>query len=346
MYSDLSNAVSKQYLDAVSAFEGWHQVALQLEDYRGGMHWKTVSGREYLYKTSDRRGNAKSMGPRSESTEGIHAEFTRRKADLREREAALRDTLDLQTRMNVAVRVGSVPVDVMRVCVELEQAQLLGKAIMVIGTNTMHAYGFLGSVRFDSDFMATMDVDLLRNHNLRLSLVATSEVSHAGLMGILKRADASYEIDNKQRFRARATSGFMVDLIRQTPIPPWRMEPDSFFENDLVATDIPNMKWLLSAPRITQPVVATNGRVFNMVVPDPRAFAAYKVWLSKVPDREPAKRPRDIAQAQAVVKLIQERLPHLDNWGALSGVPKELMEGAWGPGDVNSTSALQPPRDR
>jgi len=332
VYIDLPNSAAKQYLDAVAAYEGWRQVSLQLADYRGGMHWKTVNGREYLYKTTDRRGNAKSMGPRDEANEHILAEFSRRKSELQAREAALRQTLEMQVRVNAALRVGSVPNEVMQVCVALEQAGLLGKAIMVIGTNAMHAYSFLGAVRFDPEFMATTDVDLLWNHKAKLSLAATGELSEAGLLGILKRADKSYEIDQMQRFRARATSGFMVDLIRQTPVPPWAQEADRFFEGDLVATDIPNMKWLLSAPRIEQPVVAVNGRVFNLVVPDPRAFAAYKVWLSKVPDREPAKRPRDIAQARAVVKLISERLPHLGNWGAFSGVPKEVMDGAWAQG--------------
>jgi hypothetical protein len=46
-------------------------------------------------------------------------------------------------------------------------------------------------------------------------------------------------------------------------------------------------------------------------VPDPRAFALHKAWLSRQPDREPLKKPRDIAQAREVVQLVREHMPHL-----------------------------------
>lgn len=36
------------------------------------LHWKTVSGKDYLYEIIDSRGNAKSKGPRSEETEVLH----------------------------------------------------------------------------------------------------------------------------------------------------------------------------------------------------------------------------------------------------------------------------------
>jgi hypothetical protein len=31
--------------------------------YKGGMHWKKSNGKEYLFKTIDRNGNGKSLGP-------------------------------------------------------------------------------------------------------------------------------------------------------------------------------------------------------------------------------------------------------------------------------------------
>lgn len=334
MYVEISNAQAKQYLDAASAFEGWHQVAHQLTEYRGGMHWKRVADREYLYRTHDRRGNAKSMGPRSPETERIHAEFTKRKETLAERFKQVQTAMSTHARVNAALRLGTVPNEVADVCQALDDAQLMGKGLMVIGTNAMHAYGFLGGVRFDGD--------LLWNHKVKLSLAASAELSESGLLGILHKADKSYTQDAQQSFRARASSGFMVDLIRQTPTPPWADEPDRFFTDDLVATDIANMKWLLSAPRITQPVVAVNGRVFNMTCPDPRAYAAYKLWLSKQRDRDPLKKGRDVAQARAVIKLIDERLPHLANWGAFKSLPKAVMDAAWESADPEGPGA--PPK--
>lgn len=324
MYLPLSNAQAKQYLDAVAVHESLESAVHQAYDYRGGMHWKKIASKEYLYKTHDRLGNAKSFGVRSAETEHIYKEFTRRKADLTERVRELKEVAAVQARVNAALRLGSVPNKVADVCIALNEANLLGKSLTVIGTNAMHAYGYLGGVKFPSDIMATTDVDLLWNHKSRLSLAAAAGVSEAGLMGILKRADKSYEIDSQQPFRARSKSGFMVDLILQMPVPPWADEPDRFFQDDLVATDIQNVRWLVSAPRVEQPVVAVDGRVFMMVAPDPRAYAIYKVWLSTAQDREPIKRRRDLAQARELLSLIEQELPHLNHWGAFKSFPQAL----------------------
>jgi len=327
MYTSLSNAQAKQFIDSTNAAEGLRDAMRQQQDYRGGMHWKTISGREYLYRTLDRHGNAKSLGPRSPDTERILVEFMRRKSSLAERVKALKELCQTHARVNVALRVGTLPNEVADVCAVLDSADLLGRSMMIIGTNAMHAYESMAGVRWDSDLMATVDMDLLWNHKSKLSLAATQEVSEAGLLGLLKKADSSYEIDRSNAFRARANSGFMVDLIRKMPNPPWADEPDRFFEReDLVATDIKNMGWMLSAPRIEQPVVAVDGRVVRIVAPDPRAFAMFKFWLSTAPDREPFKRERDLDQARAVVGLIRDRLPHIDRWGAMHSFPASVQE--------------------
>jgi hypothetical protein len=328
MFSPLSNAQAKQFIDATAAFDSLRDAQRQAQDYRGGMHWKTVAGKDYLYRSSDRRGNAKSLGPRSAATEQMLAEFSRRKLEIAERVASLRELADTTARVNAALRLGAVPNEVADVCIALDGAQLLDKAVMVIGTNALHAYAYLGGVRFPSDIMATTDVDLLWSHKAKLSIAVSQAVSEAGLLGILKRADRSYELDPQNSFRARAKSGFMVDLIRQMPTPPWADEPDRFFEADLVATDIQNMDWLLGAPRLVQPVVAVDGRVFMLATPDPRAFAIFKAWLSRQANRDPLKRGRDMQQARAVVALIAERLPHLGQWGALKSFPAEVLASA------------------
>jgi hypothetical protein len=48
-----------------------------------------------------------------------------------------------------------------------------------------------------------------------------------------------------------------------------------------------------------------------MLVPDPRAFALHKAWLSGLATREPIKKTRDLDQAKAVAKLVQDEMPHL-----------------------------------
>lgn len=325
MYAPLSNDQAKVLIDAEQLFGGYQDALVKYADYHGGMHWKTIAGKAYLYRTLDRKGNAKSLGVRSAETECTFEAFTSRKAMLKERVAELRTRLDVQKKVNAAYRLGHVPNEVAAVCQQLEKAQLMGTNIHIIGTNAIHAYAAMAGVRFSSDLMATSDVDLLWSHKSKISLAASAEISEGGLLGLLKRADSSYEIKDNQRFRAVSKTGFMVDLIRQTPTPPWRKEPDQFFANDLVAVDIWNMKWLLSAPQITHPVIAVNGSVFNMSVPDPRAFAMFKLWLSRSDEREAVKKGRDKAQATAVIELIQDRLPHLANaWSTMKTFPKSV----------------------
>jgi hypothetical protein len=85
------------------------------------------------------------------------------------------------------------------------------------------------------------------------------------------------------------------------------------------------MKWLLNAPRIEQIAIATNGAMYPLTVPDPRAFCAFKYWLATSDERDPRKKSRDLAQARAVHQLITERLPHLSNWDEITSIPKGVM---------------------
>ena len=45
-----------------------------------------------------------------------------------------------------------------------------------------------------------------------------------------------------------------------------------------------------------------------------------EAWLSRQPDREPLKKPRDIAQAQEMVQLVREYMPHLSFGEALTSL--------------------------
>lgn len=329
MFTAISSVQAKSTIDSEQLLAAFRDAQNKAADFVGGMHYKTIGGKEYLYRTHDRKGNGKSMGPKSEKTDQILAHFGKRKKDVTERLASLKEQLAVQAKVNAAYRAGHVPNQVADVCIELDKAHLLDHNITVIGTNAMHVYEAMAGVRFPTDIMATVDIDLLWNHVTKLSVASIERVKEEGLLGLLKKADSSYEIMGHQQFRAVSKSGYMVDLIRQMPDPPWADEPDRFFEQDLVATDIWNMKWMLGAPRVIQPVVAMDGRVFMMSAPDPRAFAMFKLWLSTAEDREPAKKIRDAEQAIAVIQLIEKHLPHLARaWPALKSFPHDVVDRA------------------
>ncbi len=326
----LTDDQAKQVIDAEQTYQAWWDAWRASRDYVGGMHWKTIAGKEYLYKTHDRKGNAKSLGTRSEATEAIATEFHARKQEAVSRLKTLSDRLRTQERVNAALRIGSAPNIVAQLCLKLAQTGLMGKSLMVIGTNSLYAYESIAGVRFAREVMATTDIDLLWSHRAKLSFSTLGENdadSELGLMGMLQKVDKSFKRLDLQHFRAANDQGYLVDLIRQMPAPPWKDEPERMGnEHDLIATDIWNMKWLLNAPRVEALAIAVNGTVFPISAPDPRAYCAFKYWLSQSDERDPRKKSRDLAQAKALYAVIQDKLPHLGkDWFALKSIPKDVL---------------------
>jgi hypothetical protein len=246
--------------------------------------------------------------------------------------------LETHGKINAALSLGSAPNIVAQLCQRLYQAGLLGNCLMVIGTNSLLAYEAMAGVRFDRDIVATTDIDLLWDHKARVRLAIDSDLSEPSLLALLQRVDKSFQIVQNQSFRAANDKGFMVDLIRQMPSPPWKDEPDRFFakgdlsgdfNGDLIATDIWNMNWLLNAPRVQQIAVAINGSMFPICAPDPRACPMFKLWLAQSDERNPLKKSRDLAQAKALAVLIKDKLPHLaKNWQHISSFPAAVAKDA------------------
>jgi hypothetical protein len=56
---------------------------------------------------------------------------------------------------------------------------------------------------------------------------------------------------------------------------------------------VPGLQWLLNSPKLDVIAIDEYGWPVPMRVPDPRAFAANKAWLSDLSTRETIKKPRD-----------------------------------------------------
>jgi len=288
-----------------------------VRDYAYGMRWKTIRGVDYLFRERDRRGNGKLMGRRSPETERILAQFQEGKAKAQERLAGLDRQLEEQARLNKALRLARVPRVVARILRELDEQNLLG-AFTVLGTQAMYAYEAAGGVQFLLELLASGDVDLLYDARRKLTLTS-ARLDGGGLLGLLKKADRSFELVRKRGFRAANAGQFMVDLI----IPPHSMresEPISFSADDLVASEVPGLQWLINSPKLDAVAVDEDGLPVPFRAPDPRAFALHKAWLSQQPERDPVKKPRDLAQARAVAQLVREAMPHLSFDAALTSL--------------------------
>lgn len=314
MYTTLDENQIRQYIDAEQARKAWISAERRAINYRGSMYWKTVKDRDYLYREYNTR-QTKSLGVRTPDTEKILDEFKKGKVAAEQNLKRLNTAITTHGRLNTALRVGRTPNIVVGLLEEIRRAGLQ-EHFIVIGTNALYAYETQAGVRFSGDVTATTDMDLLRDSRKRITLVADGDehFNKHGLIGVLKKFDSSFELQEGQEYSAANSQGYMIDLIKRRPAslfddkehPQLIANPDDFW-----ASKIKNMDWLLSSPKFRQVVVGTNGSMAEMITVDPRAFVFYKVWLSQKEDRDPMKKPRDLAQARAVYSLIQERLPQL-----------------------------------
>jgi hypothetical protein len=330
IFNQLNDNQRRVYLDTVQIYEAYLDAFEKSRSYKGGMHWKRIKGREYLYRTRDRHGNAVSLGPRSHEREKILSEFKRGKLEVEERLASLRERLAEQARFCKAAdlqRVPTVVTDVLRV---LEQYGMLGRNVIVVGTNTLYAYEAAAGVFFDSSLMSTKDMDLLWDIRSKLTLALAGDVVIRGLIEVLRKADRSFEVSQRGGYRAINRDGYIVDLVKPLPKPPEKEEATRMGgSGDLVAVEIHSLQWLVSSPKFQQVVIGQNGFPATMVAVDPRAFALHKIWLSAREDREPVKKGRDMDQALAVARLVLLHLPQYRfSASELRMFPMEVVQSA------------------
>lgn len=293
-------------VESTQLYAPWVAAIHHAESFKYGMKWMTVREKDYLYRLTDAKGNGKSLGPRSIATEALFTEFTEARIRAKDRLASLDERIKSQARLNKAVFLGRLPTIVGDILHALHVSKAHNDFRMV-GTHAIYAYEAMAGVQLNMDLLATGDVDLLYDSRKSLSLVSKN-LEGNGLLGLLQKIDKSFEISEKETFRAINKTGFMVDLI--TPARDMRdNEILKFSENDLEAVEVPNLHWLANAPCHDVVNISSNGMPVNARVPDPRAFVIHKAWLSQQKDRNPVKKPRDFSQSQMVFKLITDFLP-------------------------------------
>lgn len=301
------------YIDAAQLHEAYMDAFFKSRAYRGGMHWKKAKGKEYLFRSLDRYGYGKSLGPRSKDTESTYHEFHNHKKQTQARLNSLKEKLKQQARFCRAARIARVPRIVTAILRLLEQHQLLGRNLQLVGTNALYAYEARAGVFLERGLLATQDMDVLWDVRPRLRLFAIDDINNEGLIDILQKADRSFELTSRKSFRAVNRTGYMVDLIKPEPgsvlIKEDRLVGGG---HDLMAAEIKRLHRLISAPKFQQVVIGEDGFPAAMVVPDPRAFAVHKLWVGRQKNREVIKKKRDFSQALAVGKLIFQYLPEFE----------------------------------
>jgi hypothetical protein len=320
----LSDQQRLYLIESDQLYRAWREVLWRQHDYKYGMRWKTVNDKDYLIRLTNAKGGGRSLGVRSPATEDIYQQFMAGKELNQEKYKGLEEKLKTQKRLNRALRLGRMPTVIGDILVALDEVQALND-FRVVGTHALFAYEALAAVEFKIDLLASGDIDLLYDNRKSLSVVA-KKMDNQGFLGLLKRVDKSFEIKTFERFRAVNKDGFMVDLITQDR-GMLHAKQEAMVAGDFELVEIPNLEWLINAPKITQVAISASGQAVMMPVPDPRAFAVHKAWLSNQPDREPVKKTRDFGQAAMLYALLQEYLPNYPmDQHQMKYFPKDVVE--------------------
>lgn len=333
-FNELNSFQGRSLVDLRQVYEAWKAADEELRHrFAGSMRWRRKNGKDYLFRKIG--SSEKGLGSRSPETERTYANFKSGREKVRERLSGLTQALDTQAAVARSVGLGRVPILVARLLRALDEANALGH-LRIVGTNALFAYEALASVRVSADALATTDVDLLLDARRRLRFVM-EDGDQRTVIGLLQRIDRSFSRIPGKPYRVVNADGFMVDLIRPETKPPWKEEPGSgaLAPDDLLASPIEGLQWLVNAPALSTIVIDERGYPSPIVAPDPRIWLLHKRWLSERQMREPEKKRRDRQQAEITLRLIQQNLPQYPlDAEFVSGLPAPLRE---------AFQAMQPP---
>jgi hypothetical protein len=192
---------------------------------------------------------------------------------------------------------------------------------MVIDTHALHAFEFAAGVFIDTP----PDSPLWSGAAQGLTLAATADVPPEEFLARLRRADRSFQTLPGHGLAVVNKGGFRVRCLR----PPTVRSPHPMLVRDASSLAVPaesgDLTALAGAPKFSQAVIGRRGDPVTMVVPDPRALALHKLWLSQQEDRDPGKKTRDRLQAAALAELILRYLPQYHFFSAeLQFFPPEV----------------------
>lgn len=315
IFQELNSDQRREYINTQQRYAACQEAVARSNSYRGSMVWAQSKGHDYLVRSQyDRSGQRRqtSLGLRSAATEAIKVEFDRARLEAQERVKALKAVILRQAAVNRALGLGRVPLIGARIIRMLDRSGLLGAGIRILGTNAIFAYEAAAGVCIDPGLTTTEDIDLLLDARAQLTFVATADLSQLSLLRLLRRVDRSFH-RAAQTFRAVNADGYLVDLIKPLPNPPWHTEKQRIGTDadDLLAAEIEGLAWHQNAPAFEAVAIDEKGEPCRIVATDPRVWAAHKLWLSRRQDREPIKRRRDEEQARVIAALVVTYFPHL-----------------------------------
>lgn len=300
----------RQYTDAAAVFAAYARAVKEAATVRGSMFWRELRGVRYLIRTSA-AGAQQTLGPDSEQTQAIFADFMARKDRVELSRKSLATKLDEMRKLNKVYSVGRTPQVVVALLQSMEKAGI-AEQFFTVGTHALYAYESACGVRVGTGALATRDVDLLYDTRQHVSFVTTMKRLDSSLIDIFRKADKTFRVRSEQLQTAVNDEGFEIDLIRRvaTDADPHPLAM-SAKEDDFWAVQVPSGNQLVSSRKFAQMVVSAKGDMALMRTVHPLDFVRVKSAIAASSQRDPLKRPKDALQAEVVQRLWDEYLMHL-----------------------------------
>ncbi len=299
-------------------YAAWADAERAFRQFTNYLGWKTVSGREYLYRT-DTKGNGSSLGPRSLKTEAQFAAFRSGREEAAARVAGANEQLRVSGALYRGLRLGTIASPAAAILREADVREMLGTDVLVIGTSAMAAYELEAGSRFAVGMDATEDFDLAWSAEKRERL-AVVRGPQAPLLSLLKAVDSTFVVNAERPFQARNRAAYEVEVLLAPSL------AGSYpAAEPLRPIPLPEQEWLLKGRRVDQVVCGRDGSAARVVAPDPRWFALHKLWLADKPTRSPLKSPKDRRQGQVLLTVVRARMPHYPiDAGFADKLPEQL----------------------
>ena len=329
MARPFSDEQARTLVNLAQQYEVWMAADRKLAALPYDLRRKEIKGRDYLYEIHDRGGNGRSLGPWSEALAERFEAYRAEKADAKTRRDASAGKLAETCRLYRALRLPLIAAEAGSILREADRRGLLGKELMLVGTNAMPAYAIEAGGFIDAP-LETQDLDFVWS--------AVEPPEHERLWPMLKAVDPTFAVNTERPFQARNAAAYEVEILPA----PSRMETLAHKDRPR-PVPMPEQEWLLKGRPVDHIVVARDGAPARIVAPDPRWFALQKLWLSEKPARNPLKRGKDAKQGRELLDAVYREMPHYPLAAAFKrALPQELapVMTAW-----EATRPARPARD-
>jgi hypothetical protein len=295
----------RQVQNLLQFYETWKEVSSGLTRLPGGMYWRVINSKEYLYKYVRHSGikQSTSIGPKTPETEAIAEDFQQAKKDLLERLEAIEGRIKTLAPIMRVLNLPAIDETAGKILRALDQAGYIGNNVLLVGTYAMTAYEMTAETRFAEGFDATEDLDFTlvvdpanpNDSDLPRRLLLT-----------LKEVDKGFLVSPSSSRTVVDKGGYRVDLLISNHLAPAMQRATPWKPEALEGQE-----WLALGTPVRQMLIDFNGWPVVVTVPDPRYFALHKLWLSKRPKRiREGRASKDAAQGKTLLKAVQEFIPH------------------------------------